>query len=71
MLAGYDNTVLFQNRRMPTITIIKRDAITGEYINGAEFHNELPRPKGRGIGSRPWLQVKQANLPIFGFFDFV
>jgi len=41
------------------------------FIDPSGRINELPRPKGRGIGSRPWLQVKQANLPIFGFFDFV
>ncbi|MCL2188680.1 MAG: SpaA isopeptide-forming pilin-related protein [Defluviitaleaceae bacterium] len=48
MVAGYNNTVLFQNRRKPTITINKRDAVTGEVIEGAYFHIEKIDDPGRG-----------------------
>jgi len=51
--AGYDNTVVFANRRMPDLTIQKTDAITGEAIEGAEFTIERlsPAPVGMVTGN--------------------
>ena len=64
MQAGYDNTVLFQNRRMPTITIIKRDAQTGEYIDGAEFHIEKIDEPGRGVlTGNPFITGRDGHGP--------
>jgi len=52
LIAGHDNTVLFQNRRMPNITIEKRDARTGYPIIGAWFNVEyLGAVGGTGIGN--------------------
>jgi len=49
LVAGYDNTVVFQNRRMPTITIQKRDSVTGVPIANAEFTIEKITEPGRGM----------------------
>ena len=51
--AGYDNTVVFANRRMPDLTIQKTDAVTGEAIEGAEFTVERlsPAPVGMVTGN--------------------
>ena len=50
--AGYDNTVVFQNRRMPTLTILKQDSRTGYPIRGAWFTIEyLGATAGTGGGN--------------------
>ena len=49
MQAGYPNTVVFSNRRMPDLTIQKRDAITGEPIQNAEFTIERLSPAPTGM----------------------
>ena len=49
LIAGYDNTVVFQNRRMPTITIQKRDSVTGAPIENAEFTIERLTEPNRGM----------------------
>jgi len=49
MIAGHDNTLLFQNRRMPTITIIKQDAVADEPIRNAEFTVERLSEPNRGM----------------------
>jgi uncharacterized surface anchored protein len=49
MRAGEDNIVTFENRRMPTLTIHKTDAITGVDIQGAEFTIERLSQPGAGM----------------------
>jgi len=49
MRPGEHNQVIFENRRMPTITIQKRDAVTGLPIVGAEFTVEKVDEPGRGM----------------------
>jgi len=52
LLAGYDNTVVFANRRMPTLTIQKIDARTGYPIQGAWFEvYYLGASQGTGSGN--------------------
>jgi len=49
MRQGENNVVTFENTRMPTITIQKRDAVTGEAIPNAEFTIEKLDNPGRGM----------------------
>jgi len=49
MRAGEHNQVIFENRRMPTITIRKLDAITGTPIQNAEFTIEKLDAPGQGM----------------------
>ncbi|MCL2817601.1 MAG: SpaA isopeptide-forming pilin-related protein, partial [Clostridiales bacterium] len=49
MRPGEDNIVTFENSRKPTITVQKRDAITGQPIANAEFIIEKLDEPGRGM----------------------
>jgi len=67
--AGYDNTVVFANRRKPNLTIHKTDSVTGANIQGAEFTIERlsPAPAGMLTGN-PFRtnaqgQIVLPNLP--------
>ena len=52
MREGEDNTIIFENRRMPTLTIQKIDTRTGLPINGAWFEIEyLGATAGTGGGN--------------------
>ncbi|MCL2400834.1 MAG: SpaA isopeptide-forming pilin-related protein, partial [Defluviitaleaceae bacterium] len=65
MQAGHDNTVTFYNRRKPTITIIKRDARTGEPIEGAEFNIEKIDEPGRGpLTGNPFRTDSQGRITL-------
>jgi len=46
---GEDNVVVFENTRMPTLEIIKVDAVTGEFLTGAEFTIEKLEEPGKGM----------------------
>jgi uncharacterized surface anchored protein len=65
LLAGHDNTVVFSNRRMPTLTINKTDSVTGAVIQGAEFSIERlnPAPTGKITGN-PFITDAQGNIVI-------
>jgi len=47
--AGYDHTVVFANRRMPTLTIYKTDSELDTPIQGAEFTIERISPAPTGM----------------------
>jgi len=65
--AGYDNTVVFSNRRMPDLTIQKRDAITGEPIANAEFTIErLDAPNAGMLTGNPFRTNAQGQIVIPG-----
>lgn len=49
MIPGIDNTVTFENRRMPGLTIHKVDAITGENLEGALFEIEKLENPDKGL----------------------
>jgi len=63
--AGHDNTVVFANRRMSTLTIYKTDAITGAAIQGAEFTIERisPAPVGMLTGN-PFRTNAQGQIVL-------
>ncbi|MCL1842999.1 MAG: SpaA isopeptide-forming pilin-related protein [Defluviitaleaceae bacterium] len=67
MIAGYHNTVLFQNRRMPDLTIIKRDQRTNEAIEGAEFTIYKITEPGRGyITDNPFITDSSGRIHLQG-----
>ena len=52
MRAGEDNTVVFENTRMPYLEIVKIDEVTGDPVPGAWFHIEyLGASPGTGTGN--------------------
>ena len=52
MIAGHNHTLVFQNRRMPYIEIIKIDAVTGAPVPGAWFEvYYLGASPGTGAGN--------------------
>ena len=63
--AGYDHTVVFSNRRMPTLTIQKTDAVTGDPIQGADFTVERLSPTPAGmITGNPFRTNAQGQIVI-------
>ena len=63
--AGYDNTVVFRNRRKPTLTILKTDAVTGAPIQGAEFTIERLSPAPAGmITGNPFRTDSQGRIVL-------
>jgi len=79
MREGEDNVVVFENRRMPTLTILKQDARTGYPIRGAWFTIEyLGATAGTGGGNigpsgpltgNPFVTDQNGRIVIEGVYS--
>lgn len=79
MQAGYENAVVFANRRMPTLTIQKIDARTGYPVQGAWFDVEfLGATAGTGtsnigptgpLTNNPFITDSQGRIVIEGLYS--
>ena len=64
---GDENSVVFQNHRIPALTIQKNDAVTGDAIANAEFTVErLSQPNAGMITGNPFRSNAQGQIIING-----